>query len=57
MADATALAAVITALTNAIALIRPPPSTPTVYNPFTEDQTFNLATETRAQTYNEISAC
>ena len=56
MADATALAAAITALTNAIALIRLPPPTPVVYNPFTEDQPFNLATQTGAQSYNDISA-
>ena len=56
MADATALATAIMALTNAIALIRPPPPTPAVYDPFTEDQPFNLATRTGAQSYNEISA-
>ena len=56
MADSIALAAAIAALTNAIALIRPPPPTPTVYNPFTEDQPFNLVTRTGAQSYNEISA-
>ena len=56
MTDAATLAAAITALTNAIALIRAPAPPAPVFDPFTEDQPFNLASRAGGQAYTNISA-
>ena len=56
MVDNVALAAAITALTNAIALIRPPPPTPAVFDSFTADQPFNLNTRLGSQAYSDLAA-
>ena len=56
MADAATLAAAITALTNAIALIQAPARSAPVFDPFIEDQLFNLASRAGDQAYTSISA-
>ena len=55
MADTTAHAAAITALTNTIALIRAPALPVPVIDPFIEDQPFNLASRAVDQAYTNIS--
>ena len=55
-ANAAALAAAITALTNDIALIRPPAPTAAVFDPFQEDQPYNLASRSGFQAYKDMSA-
>ena len=54
--NGAALAAAITALTNAIALIRPPAPTTAVFDPFKADQPYNLSTRSGFQAYTDMSA-
>jgi len=56
LADAVALVADITALTYAIALIRAPAPPAPMFDPFVEDQPFNLASRAGSQAYTNISA-
>ena len=54
--NGAALAAAITALTNAIALIRPPAPTAEVFDPFKADQPYNLASRSGFQAYTDMSS-
>ena len=56
MADAAALKAAITALKNVIAPIQTPAPSAPVFDPFVEDQPFNLANCAGNQAYTNISA-
>ena len=58
MAENAALAAAITALSNAIANFHPPaaPAHHAVFDPFAADQPFDLTTRQGAQAYNEASS-
>jgi len=56
MADAAALAAAISALTNTITFIRVPAPPAPVFDTFVEDQPFNLASHAGDQAYTSISA-
>ena len=51
MADNAALAAAITAISNTIATLRPAPPAAVVFDPFAEDQPFNLSTRIGYQAY------
>ena len=55
-ANGAALAAAITALTNAIALIRPPAPAVAVFDPFKADQPYNLASRSGIQSYTDMAA-
>jgi len=54
LADAVALVADITALTYAIALIRAPAPPAPMFDPFVEDQPFNLASRAGSQAYTYL---
>ena len=56
MAYAAGLAAAITVLTNAIALIWAPAPPVPVFDPFLEEQLFNLSSRAGDQAYTNISA-
>ena len=56
MADQLALTQAITALTNAIAFLQPPPQPAAVYDPFASDVPFNLSTRLGSQAYSDISS-
>ena len=56
MTSNAALARAITELSNAIALLRPPPTPAAIYDPFQADRPFNLTTRLGQQAYAEACA-
>ena len=56
MVDHVALTQAITALTNAISFLQPPPEPAAVYDTFAPDVPFNLSTRLGSQAYSDISS-
>ena len=56
MTDNANLAIAIAALTNAIAVLAPPPTPAAVFDPFVEDKPFDLSSRVGSQAFSEACA-